>query len=54
MTGGGVEVRSRLKVPREVRGSQQGDHRGGVLGVREEEVRIYSKCRKTKKRGNLE
>lgn len=54
VTGGGVEVRSRLKVPMEVRGSQQGDHKGGVLGVREGEVRIYSKCRKTKKRGNLE
>lgn len=54
MTGSGVEERPRLKVPMEVRGSQQGDHRGDVLGVPEWEVRIYSKCRKTKKRGHFE
>lgn len=36
-----------------IRGRQQRDHAGGALGVRQLEVGIYSKCRKTKKKRKI-
>lgn len=39
--------------PYVIRGRQQRDHEGGALGVRQLEVGIYSKCRKTKKKRKI-
>lgn len=39
--------------PHVTRGRQQRDHKGDALGVRQLEVGIYSKCRKTKKKRKI-